>query len=283
MPRPIRNEWPNGARIAVVLQLPLEVWGPGDRWGLSYLPRVPQERVDAGETDYLTESFKRFAGEVGIWRFIDVIDRYQVPAMGVFNGRAAQDYPDAAKAFIEGGPGREIAAHGWQQDIFSFELDRAGMVENVRKTASAIETVSGQRPAGWVSPGGQFNQDTIEILAEEGFLYHGDYAHSDTADVIDVGGRKLVRMAVPWEVNDYWQYNLSFNSPSAFVDMFRRSFDVLYREGGQIVGAALHAGIYGHAFGISALEECIEYALSKSEVWITNRRQIAELVLSQSS
>lgn len=280
MPRPVRNSWPNGARIAVVLQIPFEVW-ENHSGSLATVPLLPEERVAAGQRDMLLESFRRYAGEVGMWRLIDLIDRHQVPALGVFSGKAARDYPDVARAFLQGGPGREIAGHSWTQDLFTYELDDDAMRDNIRRTASAIESATGQRPVGWVDAGGLFVESTLGLLAEEGFLYHGAYAHSDTAEVVEEGGRPMVAMSVPWDVNDYLQYVQSFNPPSHFVEMFTRSFDVLYEEGGQILGAVAHAGIYGHAFGISAYDEVIRYAKSHPDVWITTRRAIAEWVLSQ--
>ena len=279
MPHFHTHTWPNGARIAMVLQVPLEVWGDDVQYSLSYVPQLPAEIRAKGVPDLLTNSFKAYAGEVGIWRLIDLINRYEVPAMGVFNGKSAEDYADAAKAFREGHEGREVAAHSWTQDEYSFALSREEMTKNVQRTADAIEAAAGERPVGWVSPGGQFLPETTEILAEAGFLYHGDYAHSDTADIIEAGGRKLVRMSVPWEVNDYWTWALTFQAPSVYVELFKRSFDVLYREGGQIVGAVAHAGLYGHPFGVSAYEEVLQYAKSFPDVWFTTRRDIAKWVL----
>lgn len=280
MPRPVRPTWPGGARIAVVLQIPFEVWEHHSS-SLVTVPQLPAEQTARGRRDLLTESFRRYAGDVGMWRLIDLIDRHQVPALGVFSGKAAEDYPDVARAFLEGGPGREIAAHSWTQDLFTHDLDDEAMRANIRRTAAAIERACGERPVGWVDAGGLFVESTLGLLADEGFLYHGAYAHSDTAEVVTQGGRPIVTMSVPWDVNDYLQYVLSYNPPSSFVEMFRRSFDVLYEEGGQILGAVAHAGIYGHAFGVSAYDEVIEYAKSRPDVWITNRREIARWLLEQ--
>ena len=279
MPRPTPNIWPNGARIAIVLQIPFEVWDEHSP-SLATVPQLPDERLVAGERDLLTESFRRYAGEVGMWRLIDLIDRHEVPAMGVFSGKAAEDYPDVARAFLEGGPGREIAGHSWTQDTFTHDLDDDAMRANIRRTCGAIEAATGVRPVGWVDAGGLFVESTLRLLAEEGLLYHGAYAHSDTAEVVEVAGRPIVQMSVPWDVNDYLQYVQSYNPPSHFVEMFTRSFDVLYEQGGQILGAVAHAGIYGHAFGISAYDEVIRYAKAHDDVWITNRREIAEWVLA---
>lgn len=278
-PRYERYEWPNGARIAIVLQVPFELWSDRDEDGLGFVPKLPQEILDAGHRDVLTESMQAYGGRVGMWRLIDLLNRHQVPAMGVFSGVAVERYPEIAQAFMEGAEGREICAHSWGQDVRSYRLPRDEMRANVRRCIDIMEKVVGERPYGYVSPGGQFLEETVEILAEEGFLYHGDYADTDSARIMDVVGRQLVAMSVPWEVNDYSQYSLTYHPPSAFVEIFKRSFDVLYQEGGQVLGAVAHAAIYGRAFGVSAYDEVIRYAKSHPDVWFTNRRDIARWVL----
>lgn len=276
-----RYEWPNGARIAIVLQVPLELWSERDEDGLGFVPKLPADVAEQGHRDLLTESMQRYGPEVGMWRLIELLDRHGLPAMGVFSGVAVERYPEVAQAFVNGAPGREICAHSWGQDVRSYRLSREEMRANVRRCVEVIQKTTGERPYGWVSPGGQFLEETAEILAEEGFLYHGDYADTDSARVMEVAGRQLVAMSVPWEVNDYSQYAITYHPPSAFVEIFKRSFDVLYQEGGQVLGAVAHAAIYGRAFGVSAYEEVISYARGHRDVWFTNRRDIARWVLEQ--
>ncbi len=137
-----------------------------------------------------------------MWRVIELLDKHNVTATGVFSGLAVERYPDAVKAFKQGGGGREICAHSWAQDITCFNLDREEMRANVRKCVDIITKVAGERPVGWVSPGCRHNEHTLPVLAEEKFLWHGDYANSDTPFTLQVGNRKMVGMTIPWDVND---------------------------------------------------------------------------------
>lgn len=275
--RSVPVRWPNGAKVAVILQMVFEQW-EGQNVEQSYLPRVNAAHLGAGGRDLLNESFQRYAGKTGMWRIIETLDRYGVTATGVMNGVAIERFPDVAKAFINGE--REIAAHSWAQDILPYTLTRDQEKENIRRCIETTEQATGQRPVGWVSPRGQASVNTAELIVDEGFIWHTDYADDDAPYVIDVGGRPLVAMCGHREANDAAGHVPAVNPPSAYVEIFRRSLDTLRREGGQLIGAVIHATSYGRPHGIWALEQSIEYAQQFPDVWITTRRDIAKWVLS---
>ena len=284
MARPQTIEWPEKARIAVALQVPFEQYERGSGLAskahladLVVIPTLPSELLAQGLPDLLMMSYDEY-GERGLWRLTELLDEHNVTATGVFSGLAVERYPDVVKAFKQGGGGREICAHSWAQDIQSYRLDREQMRENVRKCIDVITKVVGDRPVGWVSPGGQQNEHTLPVLAEEGFLWHCDYANTDTPFLLEVGGKKMVGMAVPFHVNDV-MYVRERVPPSHYVEMFCRSFDVLYEEGGQIIGAVAHSTIYGHPFGAWAYDQVIRYAKSFPKVWFATRQEIAEWYL----
>jgi peptidoglycan/xylan/chitin deacetylase (PgdA/CDA1 family) len=282
-----RYEWPNGARIAVIIQTPLEMSAhdPGETvegHGTTIVPALPKDVVQAGHADLLAESIELYGAEVGLWRLLGLLDRHEVTGVCPIAGVAAEKYPELVKAYVSGGPvEREICCHGWGQDVRSYRLDREEFRGVVRKVADTVEKATGTRPVGWISPGASFIAQTVEVLAEEGFLYHGDYADSDSGAVVEIAGKKIVRMPVPWDVNDYFWYAANFSPPSAFVEAFRASFDVLYHEGGQTLGIVTHAMIFGRPLGVWALDQCIQYAKQFPNVWFATRQQVAECILAQ--
>jgi len=271
-------EWPNGARIAVVMQVPFEQFSKGPHHGgsLVNVPILPEEVVRAGQEDLLFESWQQYA-EVGMWRIAELLDRHEITAMGVFSGLSVERYPEATKHFVSGGKvRREACAHSWAQDIPTYALSSDQMRENIRKTVAVFERVLETRPVGWVSPGGQFKRDTPRLLADQGFIYHDDYANNDCVFPIDVGeNRKFVGMSIPWDTNDT-MHNQHGGSVSRYVELFSRAFDVLYEEGGQILGAVAHTATYGRPYGVWAYDQVIRYAKGHPKVWFTNRREIAE-------
>ena len=283
-----RYEWPGGARIAVVMQIPFELSDQGAGTPIegqrsTIVPTLPSDILAAGHRDALAESMEAYGGEVGMWRLIDLLDRHQVSATGVFSGLTAERYPDVLRAFLKGAGTREICCHSWGQDVRSYRLSKEDFRSTVRRCVEAIEKATGYRPVGWVSPGASFLTSVVEVLAEEGFLYQGDYANNDSGDVVSVAGKQLVRMSVPWDINDLFLYAQSYNPPSSFVEAFQRSFDILYQEGGQVVAAAAHASVFGRPLGIWAMEQCIIYAKSHSDVWFGTRAEIADAILAQSN
>jgi peptidoglycan/xylan/chitin deacetylase (PgdA/CDA1 family) len=224
---------------------------------------------------------EQYGAEVGLWRLLGLLDKHEISAVCPISGLAAERYPELVKAYVNGTAPREICCHGWGQDVRSYRMDREEFRAVVQKVAGAVENATGTRPVGWISPGASFIAQTVEVLAEEGFLYHGDYANDDSGSVAEIGGRRIVRMPVPWDVNDYFWYAANFSPPSAFVEAFQASFDVLYNEGGQVLGAVTHAMIFGRPLGVWALERCIEYAKRFPDVWFATRQQVAECILAQ--
>ncbi|MFC2122531.1 polysaccharide deacetylase family protein [Bacteroidota bacterium] len=246
---------------------------------LTPLPLLPREMVESGKKDLVLKSWDEYA-ELGLRRITGLLDKHNVKGTLVCNGIAAQRYPDAVRLFKQGGGGREVCAHSWSQDLSPHVLNRQQMKDNARRCVETITKVAGERPVGWVSPGGQFNDHTPAVLAEEGYIWHGDYANTDSAFTIETESGKIVGMSLPWDVNDVMYIRMRI-PPSHYVELFCRSFDILYEEGGQILPAVAHTCIYGRSFGIWAYDQVIKYAKSYPNVWFTTRQEIAEWYLEQ--
>ncbi len=279
MPRRTPIRWPNGARIAVLPQLVFEIWS-GDKVesGRSQIPGLTEEDLRLGRPDLLGRSWQAYGGKVGVWRFFDLMQKYGLPASGFFNALAVERYPEFARAWSEAG--HEIVAHSYAQDIRVFRLSAEEERANLRRSLEAIERVTGQRPVGWVAPGGHRSPNTAAILLEHGLFYSADYKDDDlpyTAEII--GGRKLVAVPKPYDINDFTIYASGANPPQAYIEIFCRSFDVLYEEGAtspKMINLAAHAPLFGRPMGASAIEACIRYARGFRDVWFATGREVAE-------
>lgn len=279
MPRRAAIEWPNGARIAVLPQLVFELWS-SDRVeaGRSQIPGLTEEDLRLGRPDMLGRSWQSYAGKLGAWRIFDLTRKYQVPASGFFNAIAVERFPEFGRAWVEAG--HEIVAHSYAQDIRVFRLSMEEERANLRKSLQVIEGITGYRPVGWVAPGGHRSANTAAVLLEHGFIYSADYKDDDlpyTAEVID--GRRLVAVPKPYDINDFTIYATGGNPPSAYVEIFCRSFDILYEESAtspRMINLTAHAPLFGRPMGASAFEECLRYARGFQGVWFATGRQVAE-------
>lgn len=277
MARPAPIQWPNGARIAVLPQLIFEGW-VGDHAETRTVPKVPEEAIAAGAVDYNGRAWAGYGSNLGAQRVFNLFRKYALPATGIFSGVVVDRFPGFCKAWVDSG--NEIAAHSYAQDIRVFPLGPDEERANARKCIEAIQRVTGARAAGWNCPAGQRSENTTRILLEEGIYYSYDYKDDDrphTAEVID--GRRMVAVPKLFDVNDVTNYSFASHPPSTFVEIFCRSFDVLYAEGlkdGKMISLSAHAAMYGRPFGASALEECIRYARSHPGVWFATGQQVAD-------
>ncbi|MSQ71192.1 MAG: hypothetical protein EXR27_07875 [Betaproteobacteria bacterium] len=272
---PIR--WPKGARVVLLPQLIFEGW-EGDHAETKTVPRVPEEAMKAGAIDYNGRAWARYGSDLGAWRVFRLFQKYGIPATGIFSGVAVDRFPEFSKAWVNAG--HEIAAHSYAQDIRVFPLTPDEERANARRCLESIQKVTGYRAVGWNCPAGQRSDNTTRILLEEGFYYSYDYKDDDrphTAEVI--AGRKMVAVPKLFDVNDVTNYSLAAHAPSTYVEIFCRSFDVLYEEGardGRMLSLSAHAAMYGRPFGVSAVEECIRYARSFPDVWYATGQQVAD-------
>jgi hypothetical protein len=88
MVRPVRIEWRERTRIAVVLQLLFERYGRGSAHAskirlqdLVAVPTLPKEATAQGVPDLLAMSWDEY-GEQGLWRLTDLLDRHRVNLWG---------------------------------------------------------------------------------------------------------------------------------------------------------------------------------------------------------
>ena len=81
-------QWPNGARVAVVWTIFLELLENGE---------------DAKKS--------LFGGRRGVWRLLDQMDRNEVKASFLVNGYAAEKFPEAVVEIKK--RGHEIAGYGY--------------------------------------------------------------------------------------------------------------------------------------------------------------------------
>ena len=81
--------------------------------------------------------------------------------------------------------GHEIAGHSYTQDLILPYLSLDEETEVIRRCKRIIEKTVGTPPLGWFSPVAAPTEHTAELLAREGFLWHGDYNDTDLPYVVE--------------------------------------------------------------------------------------------------
>jgi len=287
-PRPYPYRWPDGATVAFLPSVVFEVWSAGTTPGKN----IPGGGFMSGNIklenrrDLRVEKMIEFGSRVGMERLLEVLDREQVASTVLANGRAVELFPEISRDYAR--LGHEFASHGYTEDTSSYDFDDPEQERiNIRRTTDAIEKVTGRRPVGWLSPRATPSVNSLRLLAEEGFIWSGDYPDDELPYVEKVSGRAVV--VIPYSalaVNDY-QVTITYgNPPESYVAEFRRTLDLLREEAALtgrpgVIRASVHAHVYGHSWGRWAFRDVIRYAKSFSDVWIPTREQLARHVLSQ--
>jgi peptidoglycan/xylan/chitin deacetylase (PgdA/CDA1 family) len=266
--------WPDGARVALWVIPNIEFFSleerPGGYGAASKIPDV----VMWSERDY--------GNRIGVWRLMEVLDRYGIRGSVALNSLLCDHHP----VIIEEGNKRKWEWMGHNESN-TRRLNEAPPGEEapiIKRTFATIERAAGTRPKGWLSSGLQETWESLDLLAAEGCQYVCDWCNDDQPYIMHLdGGRRLVSVPYPQQTNDKPAYERMYVSPGEFRDMICRTFDVLYREGadsGRVLPIALHPYISGVPHRIGALDAALEYICRHEGVWRATGAEIAEFYLS---
>jgi peptidoglycan/xylan/chitin deacetylase (PgdA/CDA1 family) len=240
-----------------------------------------------------------FGGRVGIYRVLDVLERYGVPASFYVPGHTADTFPDAVRAIAAAG--HEIGHHGYLHESPTLYLDdRDGERAMYEKGIEAIERVTGVRPLGYRSPGWDLTVNSIGLLSELGFRYdsslQGDDYHCYYARTRDVLHRdrayefgpesELVEIPVSWSWDDWPQFAFvthptfvanQLASPSKVFEIWSQDIDYMVdRVRGGVFDITFHPQMIGRGHRILLLERLIEHCQQYPSLTFARMRDVAE-------
>lgn len=72
--------------------------------------------------------------------------------------------------------GHELGIHGWKHREWTRGLDKIDAKEKINKAINRYESLFGQKPVSWASPGFNINDNVLSILKEEGIKYISDFS-----------------------------------------------------------------------------------------------------------
>ena len=196
--------WPNGARMAVLVYTCPEEW---DWEGLEPLPpagafMLPGERKHS----LSTRTAVQYGFNIGLPRLADVMSDHGLRFTLGTTGNAAERHGELLGKLHRAG--HEVAAHGYSEGTPPVFQSREDQAKGIDATIAAIETVTGSKPRGWWSPGAICDADTVTLLLERGFAYHGDLQDDELPYFVEAGGKRMVE--IPYNmvgnVNDYFLF-----------------------------------------------------------------------------
>ena len=264
------DHWPNGARCAFALSFDCDhetfEMGTG---------RAAIGRMAWGE----------FGRRTGVPRIMDVLARHQVSASFFVPAVAGLIEPDALKPITEAG--HDIGVHGWIHENTSL-LTREVERDLMQRARDALRDITGTEPVGHRAANWDLSANTVDLVAELGFAYDSSMMADDSCYELLSDGHPtgVVEIPVDWVRDDavYLLFNRDpptrpWTPPEAVFDIFRREFDAAYDEGG-MCQLVMHPFVIGYRSRIWILDQLIQHAKTRDDVWFPTHAELAAWVLN---
>jgi allantoinase len=286
-PRPIRRseryddsfiserkpfKWPGDATLAVWFAPNVEVWQYDSAFGVGITPN-PTNYVP----DVFNYAWREYGMRVGLWRLADVFDAAGVKATVALNSQVCEVYPKAVEEMKK--RGWEFMGHGTTNSNTLAGLDPQVERDAIRSILKTIEQATGRRPRGWLGAGLIETYNTLDILAEEGVIYCGDWNNDDQPVAMKVKSGKMFGVPYCNEINDIPSYIRKGWTGEQYLRSVIDQFDVLYadsRKQPRVMGIPLHPMISGQPLRIKYLEKAIAHMKEHQGVWFTTGSEIVD-------
>jgi allantoinase len=259
--------WPNGSRLAVWVIPNIEVFDSA--FPISGGGPVPDTRGLAA---------REYGNRVGVGRIRRVLAEYDIKATAAVNAGVADRYPDLLAAVTA--DGWETIGHGDVNNRTLLDYEPGQEASVIESCLARLESVTGQRPRGWLSPGLHETDETLSHLLAAGVHYVADWIIDDQPTILDVAGtRTITSLPYTLEVNDKAAYDRRLLTPDQFADLAKRQFDYLYEESEQtalVFALALHPFLSGLPHRMRALESILSHIRMHEGVWSATGSEIVD-------
>jgi allantoinase len=269
--------WPEGARVAVWVIPNIEHF-MFDR------PATPIAPASTRHTpDILNYSWRDYGVRVGIWRMIDIMERYGIKGTVALNADVCTHYP----RIIEAGNalGWEWMGHGMTNSVTLNNQNEEEERALIRQVVDTIATGTGKKPRGWLGPALSETPSTLDLLAEAGIEYVGDWVNDDQPYSMRVKTGSMHSIPYSAEINDIPAILGHDRTAEEFAHMICEQFDVLYEEGattGKVMSICLHPFVMGQPHRVRSLARAFAHIASRRDVWLATGAEIIDWYRKQS-
>lgn len=279
-----RIKWPGDARVAIAVYLGVEEWGHETMVKYNGVPPLaPRLYPGQTEPDLGITTVMEYGYRVGIYRLVDIFDELGLKVSLLTSGMVAERHPELLKTLAA--QGYEVIAHAYDQSRYLVHLDRSEQREDIENTVTLLEKATGVRPEGWGSPGTRQTEETMELLAEAGFLYHMGLHDDELPYLIRIGQRTLIE--IPYRIggdsgdpNDMFMYSeIAPRVGSEAFEYMKIYFDARYEEGAKIpqfFTISAHPFVSGRPDRAKILRQFLRYVRGFPDVWIARVGDVAK-------
>ena len=277
--------WPEHAPVALCVIVSLEAleWFPPAG---SFIPPsagrygpYPQAFQTSGISSY------EYGNRVGVFRVMEVLDRYGIKATVAMDAQLACSHPFLVAQCRE--RDWEFIGHGLAfSRMITAEMDENEERAHIAATLEIVEQASGRRPSGWLGADYGESAHTVAWLAEMGVRYVCDWVNDEQPYRMTVPAGRMVALPVSAELDDvlvHWIRKVPIGRwARAVVESHQR----LARDGastGRLLVLNLHPFLIGQPFRIGHLDDALGTIMASNSVWTATGEEIVDWYLDQTA
>ena len=264
--------WPGNKTLAVWVAPNVEVWHFDSPVGVGVSPN-PGNLVP----DVINYGWREYGMRVGLWRFADVLDAAGLKATVALNSGVCEAHPKAAEEMKK--RGWEFMGHGTTNSESLARLDPEKEKETIQHVLETIEQATGRRPRGWLGAGLIETNNTLDILAEEGVVYCGDWNNDDQPYPMKVKTGKLYSIPYCMEINDIPLFIRKGYTGEQYYRSVMDQFEGLLADSdkhARVMGIPLHPMITGQPLRIKYLQRALAEMKKHDKVWFATGSEIID-------
>ena len=264
--------WPGKATLAVWIVPNVEVWRYDAASGQAISPN------DRGIVpDVVNFAWREYGMRVGLWRLADTLDAAGVRATVALNSAVAEAHPKAIDEMKR--RNWEFMGHGItnSETLAGLPLEKERAL--IQTVLTTIEHATGRRPRGWLGPGLVETHNTLDLLAEAGVNYCGDWNNDDQPYPMKVRTGRMVAIPYCMEINDIPLFMRKGYTGEQYLQSVVDQFDALYADSAKhprVLGLPLHPMIVGQPLRIRYLARALAHMKKHERVWFATGSEILD-------
>ena len=264
--------WPGNKTLAVWFAPNVEVWNYDSAVGAAVSPNTGNIVPDV-----MNYGWREYGLRVGLWRFADVFDAAGIKATVALNSLVCEHFPKAVDEMKK--RGWEFMGHGTTNSTSLASLPPDQERDTIKGILKTIEQATGKRPRGWLGSGLIETYNTLDILAEEGVIYCGDWNNDDQPYLMNVKKGKMYSIPYCMEMNDIPLFIRKGYTGGQYYRSVIDQFEALYADSKKqprVMGVPLHPMITGQPLRIKYLERAIAEMKKHDGVWFATGGEIID-------
>jgi peptidoglycan/xylan/chitin deacetylase (PgdA/CDA1 family) len=216
----------------------------------------------------------------GIHRLLDIAQKHGVKTSVMVNGVIGERDPQTIRRLAD--LGHEIVNHSWGMDVIPVYFDEAGERANFNRNHDILTRTAGVAPTGWISPRGTGSPISSRLLAEAGYLHHGDVNDDDRPYIMDFSGQRIVGIPLTMDVNDLPICVRYGQGARHMLNVFNDTIAAMRTEQLPLqLDVTAHTHVMGRPSSAWVYDEIMSQVKASDDIWICTREQMARYVLEQ--